>query len=80
MILSLCSTIPVASISPFFPEVPASSDHCCHLAESWSWGSGCPSILSGMTGAVLLGAYQNSCLGSPGAKPELFPSPAKRWK
>ena len=41
-------------MSPFFPEAPASSAHSCCFAESWSWGSGCPSVLSGMTRVVLL--------------------------
>ena len=42
---------------------PQPRDPCCCVAESWSWGSGCPSVLSGTTGVVLLGADQNSCLG-----------------
>lgn len=42
---------------------PQPRDPCSCVAESWSWGSGCPSVLSGMTGVVLLGADQNSCLG-----------------
>lgn len=42
------------------------------FAESWSWGSRCPSVLSGMTGVVLLGADQNSCLGLLGLSLSYF--------
>lgn len=55
-----------------FPEAPAGSDRCCCLAESWSWGSGCPSVLAGMAGAVLLGADQNSYLSLLGPSLSYF--------